>query len=375
MAKAGLWLTVANSRAPSLQPQCARQRDPRAVGIDVARRINDTRSMRECVGGCDRVGTQTRRRVLIAAAAVGATFLPLGGIAQQQQRIYRVGVLGPGRPSKAFVAELSQLGYREGVNLVFEIPLPSGSPRKSDFDRGAEQLVKANVDLIFARGNYAAVAAKRATSTIPIVFSGVSDPVAIGVVRSLSRPGTNLTGNSLQAVDTDAKEFQLFVAASGTLRNVACVSEGNPVSEADKARMIHTADAFGTRLQFITYESVQQLERMVERLAREGVDGIVVANSPSSDAYRRLAELLIKLRLPSVGSAADGYLLGYSYSSPELSRIAARQVVQILKGAKPGDLPVEQVSTFELEINLRTAKALGLSIPSSVLLQATRVIE
>lgn len=331
--------------------------------------------MHECVGACDRVSTLTRRRILFTAAAVGTAFLPLGALAQQQQRIYRVGVLGPGRPSKAFVAELSRLGYREGVNLIFEVPLPPGSPRTYDFDRGAEQLAKANVDLIFARGNYAAIAAKRATSTIPIVFSSVSDPVAIGVVQSLSRPGRNLTGSSLQAVDTDAKEFQLFVEASGTLRNVACVSEGNSFSEADKARLIHSASAFGTRLQFITYESVQQLERIVERLAREGVDGIVVANSPSSDAYRRLAELLIRLRLPSVGSAADGYLLGYSYLSPELPRIAAKQVVQILKGAKPGDLPVEQVSTFELEINLRTAKALGLSIPSSVLLQATRVIE
>src|SRR5450755_592332 len=199
----------------------------------------------------DRVGTLTRRRLLIAAAALGAAFLPLGGVAQQQQRIFRVGLLGRGRPGKALVAELSQLGYREGVNLVFEIPLLPASPRMSDFDRGAEQLAKANVDLIFAPGNYAAIAAKRATSTIPVVFSGVSDPVAIGVVQSLSRPGRNLTGNSLQAVDTDAKEFQLFVAASGTLRNVAIVSEVNPFAETDKARMIHTADAFGIRLQFM----------------------------------------------------------------------------------------------------------------------------
>ena len=114
---------------------------------------------------------------------------------------------------------------------------------------------------------------------------------------------------------------------------------------------------------------------MVERLAREGVDGVAVADATSSDAYRRLAALLIKLRLPSIGNVSDGYLLGYEYSSRAIASIAARQVERILKGAKPGDLPVEQAATFELAINLRTAKAIGLSIPSSVLLQATRLIE
>ena len=114
---------------------------------------------------------------------------------------------------------------------------------------------------------------------------------------------------------------------------------------------------------------------MLERLVREGVDGVGVADAPTSDAYRSVAAQLIKLRLPSVGNTSDGFLLEYGYSSPAIARVAAKQVDRILKGAKPADLPVEQVANFELEINLRTAKAIGLSIPSSVLIQATKLIQ
>jgi len=274
------------------------------------------------------------------------------------------------------IAELSRRGYTEGVNIVFEVPLPQG-PLPGELDQVAKELVKARVDLILASGGQGAIAAKKATSTIPIVFGGVGDAATLGIVQSLSRPGANLTGSSLQASDTDAKELQLFVEASGKLTNVVCLTKGFSVAREDEERFTSAANALGIRrFQFLRYESVRALEPVVERLAREGIDGVVVSDPPRpSEEYRRLAALLIKLRLPSIGNAEDGFLLGYKYATLEAARVVAKQVDQILKGAKPGEIPVEQITTFELEINLRTAKALGLSIPSSVLLQATRLIE
>ena len=148
-----------------------------------------------------------------------------------------------------------------------------------------------------------------------------------------------------------------------------------PLPPALSTTIINTANALGIHHEFIHYESDQELGPLVERLVRKGVDGVAVTPVTLSAAYRKLAELLIKLRLPSIGNPSAGYLLSYGVSSPAVARLAAKQVDQILKGAKPADIPVEQVSTFELEINVRTAKAIGLSIPSSVLLQATRLLE
>jgi len=319
--------------------------------------------------------TVPRRSILVAAAAAGTTCLPKVALAQPKRRVYRVGVFAS--PAPGFVAELSRRGYIEGIDVVFEIRLPLDN-QASELDRVAGELVKANVDLIYAQGGSPALAAKKATLTIPIVFVGSPDPVGLGLVRSLSQPEANLTGSSIQAWDTNTRELQLLAQASSRLTSVALLIPRVTyfsLSKGFAAPLINAANELGIRVQFISFESAEELGPMVERLAREGVDGVAVADATSSDAYRRLAALLIKLRLPSIGNVSDGYLLGYEYSSRAIASIAARQVERILKGAKPGDLPVEQAATFELAINLRTAKAIGLSIPSSVLLQATRLIE
>ena len=318
--------------------------------------------------------TVPRRSILVAAAVAGVTCLPTAGLAQPKRRVYRVGVFSPPRP--AFVSELSRRGYTEGINIVFEIRLPLND-QASELERAAGELVKANVDLIYINGGTRALAAKKATSTIPIVFYNSPDPVGLGLVRSLSHPEANLTGSSNQAWDTNAREIQLLAEASGRLTSLALIMptlSNTLLSRGFATPLINTATALGIRIQFVSYESVQELEPMVERLAREGVDGVGVGDTPS-ESNRKVAALLIKLRLPSIGNASDGYLLGYEYSSDATDRIAARQVDQILKGAKSGALPIEQASTFELAINLRTAKAIGLSIPSSVLLQATKLIQ
>jgi putative ABC transport system substrate-binding protein len=275
-----------------------------------------------------------------------------------------------------FVAELSRLGYREGTNIVFEYRL---SLDVRDLERVAVAMAKEGFDLIFTEGGPTAIAAKKATSTVPIVFFASPDPVGLRLVETLARPEANLTGSSIQAWQTNAKEIQLFAEACGKLSNVAVLvphgADLLPEYPQVTAIITNAANALGIRVQFVSYESVRQLGPIVERLRQEGVDGVALPDAPLREDYRRLAELLIKLRLPSIGETANGYLLSYGFSPAGIARIAAKQVAQLLRGAKPAQVPVEQISSFELLINLRTAKALGLSIPSSLLLQATRLVE
>lgn len=202
----------------------------------------------------------------------------------------------------------------------------------------------------------------------------------MGLVRSLSQPGANLTGSSVQAWETNTRELQLFAQACGKLATVANlipdVPGAGPLVEPQMGKaLVDAADALGIRMRFIGYALGQDLQPLVEKLAREGVDGVALPDAPSSDAFRSLAALLIKLRLPSLGNPSDGFLLRYQASSADMARIAAKQIDRIFKGARPANVPIEQISTFELEINMRTARALGLAIPSSVVLQATRLIQ
>ena len=201
------------------------------------------------------------------------------------------------------VVELSRRGYTEGVDLFFEVRSPRIFTEPSEQDRAARELVQAKVDLILAYGGSYAMAAKRATSTLPIVFIGVPDALGVGLVRNLARPEANLTGSSFQAWDTNAKELQLFAEAVGKLTNLAYFIPGEPPPSAT-APLINAARVLGIRIQFIIVKSARELEPLVERLAREGIDGVAVADSSSSDAQKRVAALLIKLRLPSLGNTS-----------------------------------------------------------------------
>jgi putative ABC transport system substrate-binding protein len=296
-----------------------------------------------------------------------------------------VGVLAPDIDPdvfawKDFVAELSRRGYSEGINLVFERP-SARMDRAADLDRRAAELVKSNVDVIYAEGGTpGALAAKKATSTIPIVFLSSADPVGMGIVQSLSRPGGNLTGSSIQYSGTTQKELQLLAEATGKLTSLVYLhpadARSQPSFSVGAAARVDAANALGIRVQDLEYGTVPDIEPTLRRLIREGVDGAGVLTAGfDPDASRSLAALLIKVRLPSLGNPADGYLLSYGNSVPEIARVAAKHVDQVLQGAKPADLPIEQVMAFELKINLRTAKAIGLSVPSSVLIQATTLIQ
>lgn len=319
-----------------------------------------------------------RRRILVSAVA-GMSCWPTVGLAQPRQRLYRVGVLFISPDAglwSEFVAELARRGYVEGTNIVFEKRMMVVD-QVGNLDRFAAELANAKVDVIFTGPSRSALAAKRATSTIPIVFLATTDPVAMGLVRNLSHPGGNVTGGWKEDWDVNARELQLLAQVSGKVTNFAYVfPRGGRPLPALADFLSKTASALGMRVQFSYYGSEQELGPLMERLVREGVDGVGVSwIAPTSDSYRKLPEMLIRLRLPSLGNAPDGYLLSYGYSDSAIARLAARQVDQVLKGVRPADIPIEQISSFELEINLRTAKALGLSIPTSVLVQATRLIE
>ena len=322
--------------------------------------------------------------MLIAAAAAGVlSRAPTW--ARQGRRPYRVGVLSRdtffAMPTdwSAFVDELSRLGYVDGRNLIFDIR-PAAA--KDDLDRLALELVNAAVDVIFAFGGTPiAVAAKRATPAIPIVFYYSPDPVGYGLVRSFAHPGTNLTGTALPVSETLRKNVQILAQATGKLSRVAVIHPAQPDWLASQrsfsASISDAARRLGIQVQFVKVDAFTELAATMEALVREGIGGVIslgVAELPRA-FFDELARLLVNLRLPSVGEPESGFLLSYGYSASDLAQRAARYVGKVLKGSKPADLPVEQVTTFELVINLRTARAIGLSIPSDVLIQATRLIQ
>ena len=328
-----------------------------------------------------------QRRDYLFGAAAYALGLPRAGAARGPGRIHRVGVLrsadqGLDRSWEEFVTELSRRGYVEGSNLVFE------SRRGEEFQpdrvhRLAAELAASNVELIYTHmGTLGALAAKRATQSIPVVFHGASDPVSSGLVASLSHPGGNLTGNASSIFDSFPKSLQFLAEAIG--RNNIRIVEIYPVdarhtlpwfSKMDAAIAAVVA-ALGAKFEYAEVASVAEIEPLVKRLARERADAAILGNFPMSVAQRQwVAALFVEHRLASVGDPRDGFLLQYLPSSRQLSRKAAEYVDKILKGAKPSELPVEQVSIFELAINLKTAKAIGLRIPQSLLLRAEEVVQ
>lgn len=327
--------------------------------------------------------TVPRRKIVMAAAVAGIDALPRASFAQAKQRMYRIGMLSLDLDPKGFArdeffAELSRRGYTEGVNIVV-LRRTAAMGRGGEMDRLALEIAQAGVDVIYAEGGTAAaLAAKKTTSVIPIVFFSSGDPVGLGLVTDLAHPGGNLTGASLQGSEITAKGTELLARIIGKLRNMVYLQAESvrlgPSYPLLAAGARAGAKAVGARIEFVDYEPIDELEPKLQRLVEAGVDG-AGAFVPSVPEGRTLAELLIKLRLPSVGPPQAGFLVGCNASLPEAARIAAKHIDQILKGAKPKDLPIEIVSTFFVGINLRTAKALGLSIPSSVLLQATTLIE
>jgi putative ABC transport system substrate-binding protein len=309
---------------------------------------------------------------------------PVGDAQAQQQaagKVYRIGFLSQGQPPKAYFEPLQQdlreRGYVEGQNLVWEFRATDGS--LDELPRLAEDLVRLKVDLILARASSGAMAAKRATASIPIVFFAVYAPVEIGLVPNLGHPGGNITGVAVNASDMAGKRVQLFKELVPTLKKVAFLSHPSHPTNAMQLQGAETAArTFGMQLQAVP---VRGPEDFVSALTtRRGIDGVLNADTPLFVTHRaRLVDAVAASRIPAIYPARTyvevGGLMSYGPNVSDLWRRAAAYVDKILKGAKPGDLPVEQPATFELVINKRAAKAIGLTIPPSLALRADQILE
>ena len=324
-----------------------------------------------------------RRDTVIALLALAVA--PLGAKAQQRGKVWRIGFLSTSTQADtapsldAFQQAFREFGYIEGRDYVLESRFADGH-----LDRLpglAEELVRLRVDVIITVAATATRAARKATATTPIVMISAGDPVGSGLVKSLARPGGNVTGTSNSLTDIAPKHLDLLHDTVPKLSRLAVLMNPSYQSHRDALKIIETlAPRIGVRILPIEARSAQEIEKGFSLIAEQNAQAVIVMSDPIfGERRRQIAELAVKGRLPSVGytpAYADvGFLIGYGANRIELYRRTAYYVDKILKGAKPADLPVEQPTKFELVINLKTARALGLKIPPSVLLRADRVIE
>lgn len=316
--------------------------------------------------------------------AVGALLAaPLAVEAQRTDKAHRIGFVSPTPPGPrddAFRQGMRALGYVEGRNVEIEMRYAHGSPER--LAAGVDELVRLKVDVLVVGGTIGARAAQRATTAIPIVFAGSSDPVAAGIVASLAHPEGNLTGTSLAYGDGLAgKWLQLLKEASpGTAQVSALWSSSNAAAVRFVEELQSAARLLKVRLDLHHAANPAELDTALAAIGSSGTQGLIVVPSPFAATSRdRLVQFATGKRVPAVYFVDDftdaGGLMSYGPSIADAYRRAATHVDRILKGAKPGDLPVEQPTKFDLVVNLKTAKTLGLSIPRSILIRADRVIE
>ena len=328
-----------------------------------------------------------RRLALSFILILAILCVPLGADSQQAGRVYRIGYMSvPSRQSAEhllpiFLEALRERGWVEGRNLLIEWWWAEGKlERLPDF---AAELVRLNVDLIVAPQPASALAAKNATRTIPIVFMFPADPVAVGLVASLARPGGNATGLTLTpTLDIYGKQLALLKETVPKASRVAVLS--NPALAATAAPILseveRAARSLGLELQVLGVRGPEDFDRAFEAMTRKQADALFVLGDAMLFTHRqRLVDLEAKHRLPTMHNAREfvesGALMAYGVDFVWHMRRAAFYIDRILKGTKPADLPVEQPTKFELVINLKTAKALGLTIPPSVLVRADVLIE
>jgi putative ABC transport system substrate-binding protein len=324
------------------------------------------------------------RRTFIRGALVVAS-APLATEAQQAGKVYRIGLMLGSSVSAAaphvdeFRQGLRELGWVEGKNFALEIRAAEGKYER--FPAFAAELVRLKVDLIVAPTGPAAEAAKNATRTIPIVMMVVPDPVGSGLVASLARPGGNITGLSSLLVELSAKQLEILKEAIPQASRVSVLQ--NPAAPASPLMVKEVEGAarlLGTQLQVLAARSPEEFDGAFATMIRGRSDALFVLADPMFFLHRtRLADLAAKSRLPTMYAITEhaeaGGLMAYAANGKYNYRRAASYVDKILKGAKPADLPVEQPTRFELVINMKTAKALGLTIPPLLLLRADRLIE
>src|SRR5262252_8788123 len=323
---------------------------------------------------------------LAVMLALSLTLAPLVAGAQQAGKVPRIGFLGVTSPSDrpplldAFRQRLRELGWVEGQNVVIDYRYAEG--RVDRLPDLAAELVRLKVDLIVASaGTQVATAAKNATETIPIVMIAVRDPVGTGLIASLARPGGNVTGVSGSAgLEWVAKQLELLKETVPKIRRVAILSNPDNAYHQLAIREVNVAArSLGVQLQLLEARGPNEFDGAFAAMAKERVGALLVLSDAIFSSHRtRLADLAARSRLPAAYGVRDsveaGGLMSYGPSILDSYRRAATYVDKILKGAKPAELPVEQPTKFELVINLKTAKALGLTIPQSVLLRADQVI-
>jgi putative ABC transport system substrate-binding protein len=326
------------------------------------------------------------RRAFIAGI-LSLLAAPVATEAQPTRTIGTIGFLGPppsaGGLVQAFQQGLRDLGYAEGRNIKIEyrytdVPLQGNLDRMAQL---AEELVRLKPDVLVVSVTEAALAAKNATSTIPIVMVSVSDPVAAGLVASLSRPGGNVTGLSRQTAELVGKNLQLLREALPQMARVGVLANPmDPLRSVISGEVKDAANALGVPVNIVEARAPAGLEGAFSRMHADRVDALLVLGGGAFYLSRtQIVGLALKNHLPSMFQNREfveaGGLLSYAPSTVANYRRAASFVAKILKGAKPADLPVEQPTTFELVVNLKTAKALGLTIPQSVLARADEVIQ
>jgi len=322
---------------------------------------------------------------MIVALILGMLVAPLTADAQSAAKVPRIGVLHAGTPAavsqnvEAFRQGLRERGYVEGQNIIVERRYAeSGPARVAEI---AAEFVRLKVDVIVTSLDVATAAVKRQTQTIPIVMAISIDPVSTGFVSSLARPGGNVTGLSTMAPELAAKRLELLREVVPGLSRVAIMWNTNvPGNLLEYKEAGDAARSMRLQLQSVEVSSVDDFERAFSALKTGGAEALIVAGSGlTSTNAGQIANLAMKHRLPSMVSSRDrvdaGGLVAYGPNLAELWRRAATFVDKILKGAKPGELPVEQPTKFELVINMKTAKALGLTIPPSLLRRADEVIQ
>jgi putative tryptophan/tyrosine transport system substrate-binding protein len=332
-----------------------------------------------------------RRRDFIPLLGGTAVAWPLVARAQPATKMPRIGILSPGRSElpdttlsllNSFLRGLHELGYTEGQNVAFERQYGEwSSDRVRDL---AGELVARKVDVIVALSTPAARAAKQATSTIPIVAVAVADPVADELVASLARPGGNVTGTTFLGPELVAKRLQLLREVVPGLSRVAGLWHPHAYSERTMTGILNeievAARTLGMQLQLVPAVGPNDFAGAFAAMTRERAEAFILFPSPMLfGEYRRIASMAASSRLPAIGAAREfadfGGLFSYGANLPDLARQTAKYVDKILKGAKPAELPVEQPIKFELVINLKTARELGLSIPREFQLLADDVIE
>jgi putative ABC transport system substrate-binding protein len=323
------------------------------------------------------------RRKFIGSVAFGLLVAPLASLAQQVGKVYHVGMLETTPMTMnaanlgAFREQLRELGYAEGSNLIIEYRSADG--RSERFPNLAAELMNMKVDLIVAGGSLATQAAKNATRTIPVVMANVGDPLKF--VASLARPGGNVTGLSSLVNDTVTKNLGLLRELLPDSKRIAVISNGDNPATAPQWKDLETAaPSMGVKLQLLDVRNPEGLEPAYAAASQQHADGLMGGQDGVFLANRKqVVELAAKYRLPAIYRSKEfveaGGLMAYGPNYPDLYRRAAVYVDKIFKGANPGDLPVEQPTKFVLIINLKTAKALGITIPPPLLLRADEVIQ